>query len=279
VLLWNIQHKFISFKHVSSLAQKNSQFPNFPSFFEYLGGQILLLSLIPFFIVLYGWLKTFKEREKKLIFLTVFSLPIFLFFALLSLKKRVYANWAGFGYYTASILFAYYFSKTPKSLKFFTILFSAFLTLLLHFTPLFDYLGMRKLLPPKRDPTKFLVGWEKLGKEVENFYTGEELIFSTAYQISAELAFYVPTNPRTYVFHVSRYTQYYLWREGLKNFEGRDAIFVSYGGIPKEVMRSFESRKFLKEVKVVWRGEVVRKFYIYKLKNFKGKFYEKPRGY
>lgn len=279
VLIWNAKHDFISFKHVSNLAQKHAHFPNFSTFFEYLGGQVLLLSVIPFFFVLYGWVRTFKERNKRLIFLTTFSLPVFLFFAFLSLKKRVYANWAGFGYYTASILFAYYFLKSPKSLKFLTLILSAFLTLLLHFTPLFDYLGLRNLLPPKRDPAKLLVGWEDLGKEVGRFYTGKELIFSTAYQISAELAFYVPGNPRTYVFHVNRYTQYYLWREGLKNFKGKDAVFVSYGGVPKEVMRSFEGKEFLKEVRVVWRNEVVRKFYIYKLKNFKGEFYENPKGY
>jgi len=279
VLLWNIKHNFISFKHVSSLAEKHSHFPNITSFLEFLGGQVLLLSFFPFFFVVYGWVKTFKERDKKLIFLTIFSLPVFLFFAILSLKKRVYANWAGFGYYTASLFFAYYFSKSPRFLKFLTLFVSFFLTLLIHFTPLFDYLGMRKVLPPKRDPTKFLIGWEKLGKEVEKFYTGKEFIFSTAYQISAELAFYVPSHPRTYVFHLNRYTQYFLWRGGLKNYKGREAIFVSYGGVPKEVMKSFESKEFLKEVKVIWRNEVVKKFYIYRLKNFKGEFYEKPKGY
>ncbi len=279
VLWWNIKHDFVSFKHVSKLAEKGSSFPNISSFLEFLGGQVLLLSVIPFFILFYAWFDSVKKRRKELLFFTVFSLPVFLFFTFLSLKKRVYANWVGFGYYAGSVLIAYYFVKSPKAVKLSTILLGVFLTLFLHFTPLFDWLGLRKLLPPKRDPTKFLVGWEKLGKEVSKLYTGRELIFSHVYQISAELAFYVEGNPRTFVFHLGRRTQYYLWRDWLKDYKGKEAIFVGYHPPPKAVFKSFKEVKFIKKVPVYWRGEKVREFYIFKLSNFSGEFYEKPVGY
>ena len=279
VLYWNIKRDFVSFKHVSNLAEKGSSFPNFSTFLEFLGGQVLLLSVIPFFFLLYAWFDSLKKRRKELLFLTIFSLPIFLFFAFLSLKKRVYANWAGFGYYAGSILVAYYFVKSPKLLKLSTVLLGIFLTLLLHFTPLFDLLGLRKLLPPKKDPAKILVGWEKLGKEVSELYTGKELIFSHAYQISAELAFYVKGNPRTFVFHTGRRTQYYLWRDKLSDYTGKEAIFVGYHPPPKAVFKSFKEYEFVKKVPIYWRGEKLREFYIFKLKDFSGEFYEKPMGY
>ena len=279
VLYWNLKHDFISFKHVSNLSSKGSSFPNLSSFLEFLGGQILLLSVIPFFLLLYAWYDSLKERDRRLLFLTIFSLPIFLFFVLLSLKKRVYANWAGFGYYAGSILIAYYFVRSPKLLRYSTLILGILLTLLLHFTPLFDLLGLRKLLPPKRDPTKFLVGWQDLGKEVSRFYTGKELIFSHAYQISAELAFYVKGNPRTFVFHTGRRTQYYLWRNMLRNYKEKDAIFVGYHPPPKAVFKSFKEYEFVKKVPIYWRGEKVREFYIFKLYKFTGEFYESPAGY
>ncbi len=279
VLYWNFKHSFISFRHVSNLAERGDSFPNFSSFLEFLGGQVLLLSVIPFFILLYGWFDSLRTRKKELLFFTIFSLPVFLFFTFLSLKERVYANWAGFGYYAGSVLIAYYFVKSPKVLKLSTVLLGIFLTLLLHFTPLFDLLGMRKLLPPKRDPTKFLVGWERLGKEVSELYTGKELIFSHAYQISAELAFYVEGNPRTFVFHTGRRTQYYLWRDRLSYYKGRNAIFVGFHPPPKAVFKSFKGYKFVKKVPVYWRGEKVREFYIFMLSGFSGEFYEKPVGY
>lgn len=279
VLIWNLEKDFISFKHVSNLATQSSNFPNFAALGEFLGGQIILLSLLPFFFILWGWYKSFKTKDNRLLFLTIFSFPIFMFFLVLSLKKRVYANWTGFGYYTASILFAYYFLKAPKYLKIATLILSVFLTLLVQFSPIIDYLGLKNILPPKRDPTKFLVGWEDLGKAVSKYYTGEELIFSTVYQISAEMAFYVKGNPRTYVFHINRYTQYYFWREGLEKFRDKDAIFVNYGGVPKGVLRSFSDKELLEEVKVLWRGEEVKRFYIFRLRDFKGEFYESPERY
>jgi len=279
VLIWNVEREFASFRHVSSLAGKKASFPNLSSFGEFLGGQILLLSVIPFFLLLFGWYKAFKEKKKELLFLAVSSLLPLLFFLGLSLFKRVYANWSGFSYFTASVLIAYVFLRSPNWVKILTVLSGFFFTSLIHFTPLLDKIGMGKLLPPKKDPTKFLVGWEKLGKEVSKYYTGEEIILSNVYQISAELAFYVEGNPRTFVYHTGRLTQYYYWREKAKVFKGKDGIFVGYGGVPPDLMKSFEEKEFLEKVEIFWRGEKVREFYIFKLKNFVGEFYESPKGY
>ncbi len=282
VLVWNFQKDFVSFKHVSSLASKGSHFPNFSTFLEFLGGQLLLLSVIPFILLLLGWWKTFRERDAKLIFLTTYSLPIFLFFTILSLKKEVYANWSGFAYFTGSLLASIYMKELYERRKILfsaTLLFCSILVLLLHFTPIFDYIGMRKLLPPKRDPVKVMIGWEKLGKEVGKFYSGKELVFSTAYQISAELAFYVKGNPRTFVYHFGRMTQYYLWEDRLPQFKGRDAIFVAEWGIPREVRRHFLSYELLREVHVLWRGDRIATFKIYKLRGFDGSFGDKPKGF
>lgn len=282
VLWWNFQHDFVSFRHVSNLASKNAHFPNWGSFFEFLGGQSLLLSVLPFLFLLYGWWRTFKDKDRRLVFLTVYSLPVFLFFAILALKKRVYANWPGFGYFTGAILIALYMERLLRRSKpafWGVVLFSSFLILLLHFTPLIDHIGLRWLLPPKRDPVKVMVGWEKLGREVSGFYTGKELVFSTAYQISAELAFYVEGNPRTFVFHMGRRTQYYLWRDRLSEFRGRDAIFVSSWGLPERVKKHFRSHELLKRVDIFWRGERVKGFKVYRLRGFEGRFDESPEGY
>lgn len=277
VLWWNLKHEFVSFRHVSNLASKDRA-----SLLEFLGGQALLLSLLPFLFLLYGWWRTFRERDKRLIFLTVYSLPIFLFFGSLALKKKVYANWPGFGYFTGSVLIALYMERLlgrSKPIFWSVVLSSSFLVLLLHFTPLFDHLGLRRFLPPNRDPVNVMVGWEKLGREVSELYTGKELIFSTAYQVSAELAFYVEGNPRTFVFHIGRMTQYYLWRDKLHELKGRDGIFVSEGGLPPEVEKHFRTYELVKRVDIPWRGEVVRSFKVYRLRDFEGRFDESPRGY
>ena len=282
VLIWNSERDFVSFKHVSTLAEKGSHFPNLSTFGEFLGGQFLLLSVFPFFFMLYGWWRAFKDKDKLLVFLTVYSLPVLLFFALLSLKKEVYANWAGFGYFTGGILSVLMTLRVLRHNKLLWLPLMAFqvlLLLLLHFTPLVDKLGLRKVLPPKRDPVKVMVGWEKLGKEVSFLKSEGEFIFSTAYQISAELAFYVEGNPRTFVFHTGRMTQYFFWKEELKRYKGGSALFVSTWGVPEAVKKHFKTNEFLKEVKVWWRGEVIKSFKIYRLRGFSGRFDEHPKGF
>jgi len=278
VLVWNLKRDFVSFKHVSALAGGGS-FPNLPALGEFIGGQVLLLSAIPFLFMLYGWWRSIKSGDERLLFLTVFSLPIVLFFSLLSLKKEVYANWAGFAYFTGSILASLYMSKVRVRVLVPSLALPLFLTITLHFTPLLDFLGLRELLPPRRDPVKVMVGWEKLGREVSALYTGRELIFSNAYQIAAELAFYVEGNPRTFVFHTGRMTQYYLWKDGLGEFKGKDALYISEGGLPKRVKERFESYELVGSVDILWRGERVRKFSIFKLKGFEGRFGDDPESF
>ncbi len=282
VLVWNYQMDFVSFKHVSGLASKQASFPNFSSFLEYVGGQLLLLSLFPFFFMAYGWYRSIQEKDKRLLLLTVYSLPVFLFFALLSLRKTVYANWAGFGYFTGILLASVFFYRAWRRLPFLTASvagFCLFLFVLLHFTPIFDFIKLRNLLPSNKDPVKIMVGWEKLGREVSKFYRENQFIFSDRYQISAELAFYTEGNPRTFVYHTGRMTQYYFWNRGLNRYKGKDAIFVTQWGINEQIAQDFASYELLGEVDITWRGKIVKRFYIYRMKQFSGKFSEQPTGF
>jgi len=180
VLIWNAERDFVSFRHVSSLADRGSSFPNLSTALEFLGGQLILLSVIPFIFLLQGWWRSFRIRDSAHIFLTVYSLPVVLFFLVLSLRKEVYANWAGFGYFTGSVLACHYlwaFYRKRKASALLILAFCGLLVLFLHFTPLVDRVGLGKLLPPHRDPVKVMVGWEELGREVSRFYTGSELVF------------------------------------------------------------------------------------------------------
>jgi len=160
----------------------------------------LLLSLIPFLLLPYLWLKGLKDSKRG--FFVSFSLPIFLFFMVLSIFKKVEANWPGFGYFGAFILVSLFLSRSFLLIP--TYLFSLFLFILLHFTPLLDHMGLGRLLPPQRDPTKIGIGWSELGKVVSQIRKGEEKVISPHYQISAELAFYVKGNPKTYCINLGR---------------------------------------------------------------------------
>jgi len=182
----------------------------------------------------------------------------------LSIFKKVEANWPGFGYFGAFILVSLFLSRSFLLIP--TYLFSLFLFILLHFTPLLDHMGLGRLLPPQRDPTKIGIGWSELGKVVSQIRKGEEKVISPHYQISAELAFYVKGNPKTYCINLGRrMNQYDLWE---KDYQG-DAIFVDYEPINPKVLSASDGIMEKVELPIYWRGEEVRRFYIYRLKNLK----------
>ncbi|MCS7171347.1 MAG: glycosyltransferase family 39 protein [Aquificaceae bacterium] len=262
VLYWNYRHDFVSLKHVSALASKSASLLDIKGFLEFLGGQALLLSVLPFLLLPLVWIRGLKSRRTG--FFVAFSLPVFLFFALLSLFKRVEANWSGFGYFGAFVLISLHLSKSRLLGP--AYLLSLALFLFLHFTPLFDHAGLSRLLPPRKDPTKAGIGWSELGSVVSELRKGEEKIISPHYQISAELAFYVKGNPRTYCINLGRrMNQYDLWK---KDYEG-NAIFVDYVPINHRVLSASDGIMEEREIPIVWRGQEIRRFYIYKLKNLK----------
>ncbi len=272
VLYWNYKHDFVSFKHVSTLASKSASLLNFGSFLEFLAGQALLLSIIPFLLLPYLWFKNIKEE--KTAFFVFFSLIPFLFFATLSLFKRVEANWSGFSYFSAFVLVSLYLSKSRLLLP--SYLLAGFLFVFLHFTPLLDKVGLGGLLPPHRDPTKVGIGWAQLGEVFSEMRRAQESIISPHYQISAELAFYVKRNPRTYCINLGRrMNQYDLWE---KNYEG-DAIFVDYVPIDQRVLSASEGIIEERELPIFWRGKEIKRFYIYKLRNLKKVEEEMPGSY
>ena len=271
VLYWNYKHHFVSFKHVSTLATKNSSIVNLNSLLEFLGGQLLLVSVIPFFFILKGWL--FGWKDKALSFLILTSLPIFLFFFAMSIKKHVETNWSGFAYFSGFLIASYYLSKSKFLYP--TYLLSFCLFILLHFSPILDKIGLSKLIPPQKDPAKVGIGWEALGREVSKIYRGDEIVISPLYQISAELAFYVKGNPRTYCLNLGRrMNQYDLWRDGMKNYLGKDGIYVSYLPIDQRVLKGFSGIIEHRVLPIYWRGEKIRDFHIYKLRGYNGNIKE-----
>ncbi len=272
VLYWNYKHDFVSFKHVSTLASKSASLLNLGSFFEFFGGQALLLSVLPFLLLPYLWVKGLKEE--KTAFFVLFSLLPFAFFAVLSLFKRVEANWPGFAYFSAFVLVSLHLSKSRLLLPSYLLAFLSFV--LLHFTPLLDRVGLGSLLPPHKDLAKIGIGWSELGRVVSEMRKAQESIISPHYQISAELAFYVRGNPRTYCINLGRrMNQYDLWE---KDYEG-DALFVDYVPINQKVLSASDGIIEEKELAIFWRNKEIRRFYIYKLRNLKKVEEEMPGSY
>ncbi len=262
VLLWNALNDFVGFKHLFFLAGKkegDGPFLTLRYLPEFILGQIAILSVIPFFFMLLGFYRALKEKKKKDLYLTLAVLPVFVFFLLLSFKTRVYANWSAFPY-MAGIILAVKFMGTRA-------LIASFILGLITLFPLY-----LPLLSPELDMKKRVVGWEDLGKRVSEIFNPEkDFIITPVYQLSAELAFYVKGKPFTYSINLGRrMNDYDLWKENLPREKGKNAIFVTYGGLDPRVGNAFEEVLYEGIFEYRYKSKVIRRLKIYKLKGFKG---------
>ncbi len=198
---------------------------------------------------------------------------VFLFFGLIALKKNVEANWPAFGYSTLYILTGYYIYKRFLKLALIPMALSLISILILFYTPILDKIGLTKILPPKIDPTKRLVGWQEMGMfvdEIKKDYP-KSFIFSDSYHISSEMSFYMEGKPFVYCVRVDRrMNQWDLW-EGIKKYENKGyyGIYIADHPISEKVKSGFESLEKSYIYKVKYRSEVVKEYYIYVLKNYK----------
>ncbi len=297
ILLWNYGHDWVGMRHVMGQAHIDDGFRiGFKDFFEFIGSQAGVLSPFIFLGILFGMVSAVRyclKGKREFLFLFMTSAPILLFFLLKSLQGKVEANWAAQVYITAFPLmvgvFADRYCKSgiwEKGRKFkwiflLTIFTALLMTLVAHYPGMIRYMGIN--LPPKKDPTTRLTGWDELGKEAGRIYNiagDRTFIISDRYQITSELAFYIPGNPQVYNINLGRrMNQYDIWG-GIERHIGWDALYVRWDKGASSAAGFFN--KGCDEpysVKIVRNGIVVREFFIYRCYGFKGGMPVKEEGY
>lgn len=176
--------------------------------------------------------------------------PFFLFFFAWSFHTRVYANWPAMCYASGVILAAYavdgvlekYRSSVATGgvaalrgatgIPWTRRLLPCWAGISIVFClAMYAQEPISRFLPEKVNPTARLKGWADLGRRVDAlrraFPDPEKVfIFSDQYDVTAQLAFYVPGRPVTYCADFGRRrNQYDLW-PGPEGKKGWDAVYV-----------------------------------------------------
>ncbi|MEW6408832.1 MAG: glycosyltransferase family 39 protein [Nitrospirota bacterium] len=284
VIIWNIQHDWVTVKHVIGQANVPAGFRASSKWFiEFIVSQVGIITPLVFAGILYAMIKSGQlalknPRDHLLLFLT--SAPVIIFFALKSLQGKVQANWPAHAYFTAFVSVSGIFEGLylkKRGIRIFVIsaiFIGIILTGFAHYPQISSLFGIE--LKPKMNPTNRLIGWEEVGHRTGTIYRemserNHTFIFSDSYHVAGELAFYVPENPVTYNVNLGRrMNQYDLW-EGFNNFIKSDAIFVKMGGddFPDALKVAFS--RYEKEPFYIYRsGKQVREFSIFRCYDFKG---------
>ncbi len=312
ILIWNAGNDWVSFRHVSRLsglggssgAVDLSFFGNLrlDRWLEFVGSQIgLLLPWWFAFMLLGAWqackrlrsaftnaefagVKTEAACESLLLLL---FLPVFAYFLFWALFNRVYPNWAGMCYVSGLIFAALAFSglrdkaraapdATPAA-KYVPLWIglSLFVCLAIQGQDLWT---KALPLPDNLNPAQRLKGWENLGSHLDGLRGSmpnpdKVFFFSDAYDVTAELAFYVPGKPVTYCADFGRRSsQYDLW-PGPQDKKGWDAFYVSRKPLesqPAQLKEMFEEVGPVINYVSSHRGMRGRSFGIVRVRNFNG---------
>lgn len=274
ILIWNIQHGWVTFHHVNTLAGLNDG----PRWFwsgplAYLGGQCVLLLVFWFFAWLAAMVahRPWREPDEGVRYLWWLSAPTFLVFLLFSPKTGGgELNWPVTAYFSGIVLtvawlvrqlqspIRWYAGWTAASLATACMLGLGLIGLVHHTELAYPVLArlagspsIREPLPLRRlDPTCRLRGWRTLAAEVDRIRAelhneGIEPVLATgSWSLPGELGFYCAGHPIAYTVGVAlgdRQSQYDLWRPNpiadSERFQGRTFILVS--GLNSEISEAF----------------------------------------
>jgi len=237
-LLWNSRHQWVSVMYQMHHGLGAREFPHFDFLGEFIGGQIGVLSIFPFFLLVIAVINEMRfhlNNPRRMFIAAFFILPL-AFFTFSSLQKRVEPNWPCAAYVSGLILVALLWEEAGLKKVFLRrfILFSTIIScaatavVLIHVqTPVLP-------LPPGKDPTAQIRGWKPWAAAIDSVRAkvdpAESMPLCTKfYQDAAFLAFYLPDHPGARALRVnSRPTQYSLY-EADAGLRGKKVIIVLPG--------------------------------------------------
>jgi undecaprenyl-diphosphatase len=289
VLVWNARVGWVSARHVASQGRGGGFAPE--NLGEFLGSQLLVLT--PLVAGLLGWglwvgvREGLVRRREPYRFLLAFAVPVLGTYLAIGLQGKVQANWAAAAYpplalATAGLLLERRAGLAAGSRRAQTRLLIAAGALALTMSALGHVLD-RLDLPRRMDPTTRLRGWAELGHAVGA--TVEQMpdpartfLVSTRYQVTSELAFYVPGHPPAYNFNLGRRLNQYDFWEGPDARLGWDAVYVEEGAhrLDRRVRAAFARVDPPIVLTITRRDRVIRVFSLYRAYEFRGA--PKPAG-
>jgi hypothetical protein len=232
-LVWNAQHLWITFSHVSQRGGLQSEFQFRPSeVLSFLGAHAGVYSPLLFLAMLGTIAKElplardhFKPR-----FLLAFTLPLFVMYLLLSVQKAGEANWTAPAMISLVVLAAADWTERARQSSWVRrflgigLGLGVLLSVAVLNVDLFRHAGIP--FPYKRDPSKKLRGWqtateavEKVRMETEKALDAQVFLIANGRALASEIAFYLRTPRQEGPQHPPVYTpesqsiedQYSLW--------------------------------------------------------------------
>ncbi|MFA6915463.1 MAG: glycosyltransferase family 39 protein [Parachlamydiales bacterium] len=234
VLIWNIQHDWVTFRHVGVTiagghgAELGTTLLMKGNVLEFLGAQMLLVSPILFILMLCGWVYVYRHRKVEIPLLlrwgALTSSAFVAAFTAAACLQKIQGNWCVFAYLIVFPLIVWISLKWARI----GIIFSLLLCVLLLSVPFLQDNGIG--LGLRWSPFKHNMGWGKLspGLLQKGYNPAKDFLFGESYQTTSLLSFYGPEQKKAYFLNLegARHNQFDIW-PGMKEEQlGKTGYFV-----------------------------------------------------
>ncbi len=301
VLYWNWTHQWASFAYQAQHGIHHTF--KMVHLGEFLGGQVLVFSLLFIVLIYYAIKRTFQWHDRKSadLFLMYCFMPVFLFFGFTSLTYPALPNWPAIGYLPAIIFLAAQLQRALEGAgkigRFFirTVLGISFIVSILLLTLVrYPDIAVSRLhidLPSKLILTNSTFGYQPLAAQVdkiivENFGTAKAVpLFGDSYQTAAELQFYVSKPVTVFTTREAHRCQYdYITAAQIGAYDGQGGLLVLSGALPPTASQYFQAITLVEKMAFSRFGNPVRSFNIYRFEKLNASaLYQmavnKPLGY
>ena len=253
-VLWNLKHHFVMLKHTESHFSRKEH--SFLPFLNYLAG--CTVGYTPVFLwSLFSGITYLKGiRDEISDYLYASGVVFLLMITFIAIFIKININWV-LPFVLISIIFWFKRSYNESVFKMSAIL-GAVLSIILCLLAYFPY----SFPKPLNGLVSKFVGWRKLAKEVDRYYSRAYPLVTTNRHLAGELAFYLSSHPEVYVTGEAVTSQYQIWRR-VKELSGKEVFFVEQGdSAPKclinpKLLKSFWVELGFKRVKItLWKGMV-----------------------
>jgi hypothetical protein len=293
-VLWNARHHWVTLRHVAEQTGATGGALSHGNVLGMIGSQFGVIGPPLAIVIVAAVVDVFRHRrsDRAGVFIATFGVGFWAFNFIASVFARVQTNWPAPAYFTLLILAARFLAirmQSPIAWRPWRPWLYATVALGLLFLPIANDSSIAVPIlkhftkePHDADLMARLRGWHLLGEQVHDSLgqlAPGAFIMCDDYQQTAEMAFYVPGQPRTYCagpYSVGkRLSQYDMWPDRRLDrsspLVGHDAIYVGKGGeLPSEIISAFDRVERCPDLSISVRGVNIHTFKTYACHGFKG---------
>ncbi len=267
VIIWNIQHDWLSFTYQSQHVV-GAKHIVWKGFFKSIISQFFAYNPFLMPIAFYGLYRSFRSKNDLLLLSAFFGLVLILFFTYASLYKTALPHWSALFYLLFIPIGAVYFLQIAKKFIIFAVgiglILSAFayLELGFKFIPFPDYKSVH------RDIYGFDTIMKKANAEIKN--PKKEVLAVTNWTYASRAMYYNRNYPSKVYLIDKRFDQFDLWEKSMPL--GKDVLFINTHFQHTDISAKMKCKTvdIVKEFKLKLNGKIENSVSLVKCTDFQG---------